>query len=137
MTAAPEKEYYLDVTGMTCGSCEKTVVKALTDKFGSKIQNVKASAKENTVVVTAKGCWSCDGACSCCDCVKTKGRCDCKPCRCCPCGTAEMIKAITEVGFEASFGKKSFKVPSVPFSSAIAVGAVCLVIGFLVGKKLK
>lgn len=96
-----DKEYHFNVTGMTCGGCENTIVRALLDKFGSKIKEIKVSCKDNTVVITSKGCWSCSGTCSCCKCVQTKGRCDCSPCRCCKCGTTQMIEVISEALFVA------------------------------------
>jgi hypothetical protein len=126
------QEYHL-LANLHCGSCEATARKALMAIEG--IVDVKASAKDGTVVAIAESCLGCKDECKCCRCPPP---CTCDPCRCCTCGTEALVKALDEVGIKASFpasGKKNASsFGEVPMVSVVGVGAVAFAAGLLVGK---
>merc|ERR1712166_982015 len=117
MSKSTAKTYILDVTGMSCGSCAKTLEKAVTDHLTASkpgiLTSVKADSTANTVTIQTTQCVGCAKDCRCCKCCTcTKGAdgscgcddkeggctcCKCDPCLCCKCGLPELIKVIQAV----------------------------------------
>merc|ERR1712166_1492062 len=62
MSKSTAKTYILDVTGMSCGSCAKTLEKAVTDHLTASkpgiLTSVKADSTANTVTIQTTQCMA-------------------------------------------------------------------------------
>merc|ERR1712195_368066 len=129
MSKSTAKTYILDVTGMSCGSCAKTLEKAVTDHLTASkpgiLTSVKADSTANTVTIQTTQCMGCAK--------------DCRCCKCCTCGLPELIKVIQAVDNKYTAcipGAAASSAPtSIPLMGTVVIAVACLAIGFFAGKK--